>query len=409
MLKDEKAERIRAWRVRSGLRQEDVARFLGIPRSGVALIESADRAVSAEEVRKFAELFKISEEHLLSSDPGSLPRVLARMNLQIPDPDALKQINDCIALVREGSRLRRLLGWRPQLAVPAYSFSMPTRTIEAVEQAEAVALQERRRLGLGIRPIPDVAQLISFQGVWVSAVDLPDSISGLHLSHPEIGIAILVNGGDQPERRRFSYAHEYGHTLFDRETFEIVSSADIRNTLPEVRANAFAAAFLMPRGGVLEALESLDKGSPSRQDFDISFDSELATGAHRRASANAQRVTYKDVAMLACHFGVNYEPMCYRLKNTRAILQADLESLLSPPIADAGRRYLDLLREGDEDAAARRHFSPRRLQLEVANLAIEAFRRGLIEEQEVREIGSRLGLDRQNRQLLQFARLAQDA
>jgi Zn-dependent peptidase ImmA (M78 family) len=44
----------------------------------------------------------------------------------------------------------------------------------------------------------------------------------------------------------FSYAHEYAHSLADRDVASLVSKRENRSELGEVRANAFAAAFRLP-------------------------------------------------------------------------------------------------------------------------------------------------------------------
>ena len=65
-------------------------------------------------------------------------------------------------------------------------------------------------------------------------------------------------------RRRFSFAHEYAHVLLDRELKAILSHARDRSSLMEVRANAFAASFLMPAEGVRGYVNALSKGLGSR-------------------------------------------------------------------------------------------------------------------------------------------------
>jgi len=74
----------------------------------------------------------------------------------------------------------------------------------------------------------------------------------------------------------------------------------------EERANALAAAFLMPRSGVRIALRRLDRGPPNRRDHAVFF---AASGGHieaaRRAPPHSQRITHKDNAMPAHHFGVS--------------------------------------------------------------------------------------------------------
>ena len=63
-------------------------------------------------------------------------------------------------------------------------------------------------------------------------------------------------------------------------------STDNSSEMVERRANAFAAAFLMPRNGVYEALRGLDKGLPSRQEQTI-FD--VASGGHMDAEFRSRR------------------------------------------------------------------------------------------------------------------------
>lgn len=118
--------------------------------------------------------------------------------------------------------------------------------------------------------------MLASQGIWASALELPDQMSGLFLRHSTIGLAILVNARHVRARKRFSYAHEFAHALMDRNARVKVSSADNAADLVEKRANAFATAFLMPRAGVVEMLTQLDKGRPSRSEqsiFDVANDS----------------------------------------------------------------------------------------------------------------------------------------
>ena len=75
------------------------------------------------------------------------------------------------------------------------------------------------------------------QGIWASAIELPDEMSGLFLRHPSVGTAILVNSSHPRGRKRFSYAHEYAHALLDRDRTIVVSSADTSSDMVERRAD----------------------------------------------------------------------------------------------------------------------------------------------------------------------------
>src|SRR5208283_2104660 len=148
-----------------------------------------------------------------------------------------------------------------------YELPTPTTAYEAVRNGAHVANQERKRLGLGDNPISDLADLIASQGLWASGADFPNGMSGMFLRHSSIGMVILVNYEHPRARKRFSYAHEYAHALLDRKsTSAIVSRRENSQDFIERRANAFAAAFLMPANGVRWFLEEvLEKGGPSRR------------------------------------------------------------------------------------------------------------------------------------------------
>ena len=256
-----------------------------------------------------------------------------------------------------------------------------------IRNGERTAQDERQRLGLGHSPIPDVSELLASQGIWASALELPDQMSGLFLRHSTIGLAILVNARHVRARKRFSYAHEFAHALMDRDARVKVSSADNAADLVEKRANAFAAAFLMPRAGVVEMLTQLDKGRPSRSEqsiFDVANDS--AFDADIRPVPRSQNIAFNDVALIAHHFGVSYQAAVYRLKSLRHVSAAQSRELLASE--HYGREYLrapdlydDL--EAPEDNPRRWN---RELRTEVAYLGIEAYRQGEISRGRLLEV-----------------------
>jgi hypothetical protein len=123
-------------------------------------------------------------------------------------PEIRGEIARYVAICREATELERLLGLPPRSGPPAYDLPAPRNPMDAVEQGGHVAAEERRRLGIGYHPIPDMADLVASQGVWASGAVLPDEMSGLFLGHASIRLVILVNFHHARARKRFSYAHE---------------------------------------------------------------------------------------------------------------------------------------------------------------------------------------------------------
>jgi Zn-dependent peptidase ImmA (M78 family) len=259
---------------------------------------------------------------------------------------------------------------------------------DAIRQGEFVAQEERRRLNLGTAPIINVAEIISEQGVWTAATDLPDGLSGLFVNHSSIGLAILVNIGHHTVRRRFSYAHEYAHSLFDRGETITTTRSQNADQLAEKRANAFAAAFLMPADGVADHLRQVDKGSPSRHSqtlFDVANDAMVE--AELRTRPGSQSITYQDVASLARRFGVSYETAMWRLRSLGHIGAGEADALLRQ--RDIGNRYMREL--GFEDEASKISEAPEQeLRAQLVRLVVEAFRQEEISRGRLVEIAKKL-------------------
>ena len=303
---EELGRRLRAAREARGLTQQAAADALDVPRTAVTQMEAGNRAVSTLELSRLAELYVIPAAAFLQESTWD-EDVLVALYRVAPglerDPATHREVVRCVSLCREGVALETFLGGSRRSCTPSYETPLLRASWEAVAQGEQTAIQERRRLGIGNAPIADVSELIASQGIWASGVGLPNEMSGMFLRHPSIGFAILVNASHPRGRKRFSYAHEYAHALLDRNHNITVSTTDNSSELVERRANAFAAAFLMPSHGVHDALSGLAKGLPSRQEqtvFDVATGGHIDT--HHRLPARSQRINYKDIAMLARHF-----------------------------------------------------------------------------------------------------------
>jgi Zn-dependent peptidase ImmA (M78 family)/DNA-binding XRE family transcriptional regulator len=383
-------EALRQARDRRGLSQQVAADELDLARSAVSNIESGVRAVSARELRKLAELYGVDVADLLSADERTsdpivmLPRRLPGV---VSNADVWSSIEQFVACFKEGAYLRKVLGVGSEDLVPSYP---PRRSSigEALRQAEAVAKEERRRLGLGIAPVANMAEVLSSQGIWVAGVSFDDSHSGLFLNHQAtFGMAVLINSGHAWVRRRFSYAHEYAHALLDRDEALKVTRSENASELAEKAANAFAAAFLMPAEGISEHLRRSNKGEPSRQTlamFDATTDG--MSEAEVRPTAGSQSITYQDVAAIARHYGVSYEAAVWRLRSLSRLTNPEASVLLDR--ASAAKKYIAALggSPGDDDK-----YEPfRETRSQIIRLASEALRRGDITRARLKQISEML-------------------
>ena len=393
-------QRLKEARNNCGLTQQQVADKLSIQRTAVVNIEAGNRALSTLELTKLARLYGRAISELLEepSADEDIFVVLHRLDEEFSEDSAVhREVNNHVALCREGHDLKELLGMPSDDGPPEYVMPEPQSSVEAVEHGNLVATQERRRLGLGSNPLPDLAKLIAAQGIWAAKAKLPDEMSGLFLLHATFGSAILINQDHPLSRRRFSFAHEYAHALFDRRATASISSSKNRRDYREVRANAFAAAFLLPAEGIHSFLLHRRKTLPSRVDqvvYDpLAHNLNELVEAKQRLKASDSKVTYQDVASLMCYFRTSYQATCYRLKSLELVNKDELTELLAKEDdAKAAFRVLklfdDAMTEGQNDS----QFDQDVLRLQVLNLAVEAYRREEVSRGRLRDLSSVLGI-----------------
>lgn len=405
----ELGHRLRIAREARGLSQQAASDAIDVPRTAITQMESGNRAVSTLELSGLADAYCRPIAYFFEETARPEEEdVLVALHRAAPglerDPAVRDEVDRCLALCRDGVALEAALGRPPRSGPPAYQMPAPRAAGEAMAQGEEVAREERRRLGVNDVPIPDMAGLICAQGIWASGLALPDHMSGLFMRHASIGLAVLVNASHPRGRKRFSYAHEYAHALMDRDRSMSVSSAANSTELVEKRANAFAASFLMPGNGVHEVLRRLDKGLPSRQErtaLDVAGGGQVA--AESRPVPGSQRLTYKDVAIVARHFGASYQASLYRLKNLRHVSRQESIELFKR--GDLGKRYLEALDEL-EGVEGHRQYRERELRSEIMHLAIEAYRREEISRGRLLELSKSLGI--RGATLLELAEAARE-
>lgn len=381
----ELARRLREAREGCNMTQAAVARRLGIARSAVSEIEAGSRSVSGLELHRLAYLYARDLEELLADefvDREPITALFRRHEESAVNEATLEALRRCVVLGREVVNLEGRLGVRREsLGTPSYQLPRPGSKWEAVRQGERAAADERRRLDLGAAPLPDVAELLEDQGIVTAQEELPDDVSGLTLIDAEHCVLTAVNIDHHILRRRFSFAHEYAHVLFDREGRGSISRSSERDNLEEVRANSFAASFLMPEDGIRSMIHGSAKGHASRNRTDV-FDEDVALSVEGRPSPGSQRLQLYDVVRLAHRFRVSCAAMLYRLKGLRLIDERERAALAEEDAAGRTRQFRTILNLPEPDHAEARKQSRSRF----LSLAIEAYRREEISTGKWREL-----------------------
>lgn len=396
-------KKLKRLREKSGLNQEAVEKAIGLPQKALTHIENGARKVSTLELAKFSELFHIPITDFFVGERQE-EDVLVALHRIAPglesDPKVHNQVTKCIQICKEGIFLKDVLGLTHQQTIRTYACSPPHDAQEAKKQGEEVAREERLGLELGDVPIHDIADVLSSQGIWTAQTILPVEMSGLFLHHALIGMAIIVNTKHAHVRQRFSYAHEYAHVLFDANRTITISNSDNSSDFIEIRANAFASAFLMPEQGIVHLLRLMGKGESSRVEFTIyDASTESALIKQYRQTATSQKISPQNIARIAHHFCVSYQAVVYRLQNLGHLKVKERDELLNEE--SKGREYLRILHLQELEIPLESVSQNRELKAQIAYLAIEAFQREEISRGRLLDISKLLELS--GKELLQLA------
>ncbi len=222
-----------------------------------AVAESA--GISATAVSKF-------ERDLAQPRPSTLMRIARALSTEIEFFFKETRVRELRATYRKHSRLglrsQRQLEAEVVNAVEKYmsieevfpedfapDSDLPRYSVTSEEDAECAAQMIRSRWNLGAGPVDDLTGRL--EGNFVKVVEVR-GIAGFD------GFSCWVNGeepiiafnGEMPgERQRFSLSHELGHLVLQVE----------EQSLIEMVANRFAAAFLISREAALSELGSRRK------------------------------------------------------------------------------------------------------------------------------------------------------
>ena len=349
-------------------------------------METGQRGVSGLELHRLAQLYQRDVREFLDDrfEESNPVTAMFRAHPELrSSPTAMQSMRRCGEFHRELVSLREALGLGRRLStIPAYSLPTPISKWTAVQQGRAAAEGERRRLDLGIAPLPDMTDLLGAQDIGTALVDMDDGISGLTLVSAAGTILVAANRAHHILRRRFSFGHEYAHVLLDRERTAILSRTEDRSSLMEVRANAFAAAFLMPGRGVRACVGALSKGLPSRHTADI-FDEEASTRVEGRFIARTQALELHDVVRMAHHFGVSCAAMLFRLKGLRFLTEDERARLAEQDTGGFSKALRVVLGLPEPDSSG----GQERARSTFVALAIEAYVRSKITRRKLDELG----------------------
>jgi Zn-dependent peptidase ImmA (M78 family) len=277
-------ERVRDLIQTSGLSQHAFALRIGLDDSKLSKSLSGARRFSSLDLARIAELSQVTVDWLITGDEP--PLALAARTTGGSAGTAIREAKRLSTLRSDVADLGFPQPWRP------VNVDLDTGTwVRQGDQLAKAALEHVRQGNRSLEQaeLPDLVEAVF--GADVAVVDLGAGFDGLATSSDGVKLVVLATS-QVPARQRFTLAHELGHLLagddqgihLDRDVFD---KAQAKNP-SEMRANSFAAAFLMP-------------------------DDVL------RRAAGSTGLTEEAFAALACDLLVTPSALAYRLKNLRLI------------------------------------------------------------------------------------------
>jgi Zn-dependent peptidase ImmA (M78 family)/transcriptional regulator with XRE-family HTH domain len=236
------ADRVRELIAQSGFSQHEFAGQIGLDDSKLSKSLSGTRRFSSLDLARIAELCKVTVDWLITGEEP--PLAVAARTTGGSAAAAIAVARRLTAQREDLTALGVAQPWRP-VAAP---LGRGLRT----EQADRLAIAALERVAEAGRLVtePRLAELVEdIFGADVAIVDLGAGFDGLAASSDAAKLIVLATS-QIPGRQRFTLGHELGHLLagddhgvhLDKDIFDRAQQKDPS----EMRANAFAAAFLMP-------------------------------------------------------------------------------------------------------------------------------------------------------------------
>jgi Zn-dependent peptidase ImmA (M78 family) len=287
-------------------------------------MEAGRRAVTSEELYGLSRMLGVPVATLLEGGPEDQVEAVLFRKGAIDGTEVRLAVRRFVQRCVSEKELEEMLGITSAAGGrPSYQLRAPRSVWDAVMQGEDLAGRERRRLGLGLEPIRNPVELLQQQGVRVGTLEGAgdQELDGVYFESAILGPCVGINPRRDPWtgfRISFTVAHEYLHWLLGDTEAEQIHVQRFRKDLREVRANSFAAAFLMPREALIRYFSSAGL---------LAADGRIAT------------LGPADIVRAMDYLGVSREALQYRLRALKLLPEQQWEELrrLSFPVSAVAR------------------------------------------------------------------------
>lgn len=236
------------------------------------------------------------------------------------------------------------------------TFKMPLKRSSAYDEAEDIAAAVRVFLCYKENELlQNIFDDFRNMGLHIFRRKLNNSnLSGIFIQHPIAGKCILVNYSEDLYRQNFTVSHEVAHSIFDTNLLYNVSFTRDGKDIKEIRANRFAAGFLMPAA----ALKKL----------------------------NVNTWTEQILIKLADQFRVNIIALLYRLKFLKLISEQDFANYQDLKLPKSLKEDPELKNLPGKIALAKEQVLEKGLSAAYIRKCHEAYAKALISQSRLAEM-----------------------
>lgn len=263
-------QRITELMAERNLTRSAFADSIGLDPSKMTRSMNGERRFTLTDLSMIAEIYDASLDWLMGKDRG---RIAARRSVSVP-VDKLVARGKAYAVQRDDLTH---LGMDTRWKAPDRNYASSART--AVQQgnqwgeAAAEAFQHAHGSILKVSNIRLMDQIERIFGADVAVVPDTTGVDGVAIAQKNAKVIALASSTN-PARQRFTLAHELCHLIVDDDQSVLLDEDVLKtNSIPsEIRAGAFAAAFLMPHKVVADRLGPVGSQVSDEDALSLAFD-----------------------------------------------------------------------------------------------------------------------------------------
>lgn len=225
-------------RKRRALTLSNLAVLTGVSTRSLSAFENGHKQPAADTLQLLADTLGVHPQFLRDDEIDEIPVDLV----------SFRALSKMTARQRDGA----LSAGRIAILINDWiesRFDLPRPDVPSLtgREPESAAEEVRARWGLGEKPIANMLHLLEAHGIRIYSLTAENAQLDAYSLYWRTQPFIFLSTAKSGERGRFDAAHELGHLVLHGE-----------HRVPhgpgaEQEANRFAAAFLMPRSGVLAA------------------------------------------------------------------------------------------------------------------------------------------------------------